>query len=456
MTTVLDHALILTVDAERRVLTDGAIAFDDEGAILAVGPSGEVRGRRDGDATVIDLRGRVIVPGYVDAHVHLDESLFRGLVPDDAAPEAWLPDWLLPAYAALTPDDERSAAELSIAELLLTGTTTFCEAGTLLDWEPAADAVATMGIRGQLGRWTWDLPPRPVRMRRADAAAAIDAAAALVDGVAARRAPRLSAAVVLLGLGGCSDTLLREAKALATDRGVPAAMMWASVAPEHGGRRQPAAELAALGWLDPSTKLTHAVYLDDDDVRRLVDAGVRVAHCPSAALRHVKGLWRHGRVPELLSGGLAVGLGGDSANGSNHLDMHKLMYLAATLSKDHRMDPRMVPPETALEMATRHGAACLGLEHQVGSLEPGKRADLVVYSTEHPEWRPLLHPVQNLVLGASDRSLESVWVDGRRVVDRGRLVGVDLGELLERADRAAAGLLARTGLAVPWTWAAVP
>lgn len=454
MTTVLDHALVLTLDSERRVLLDGAVAFDAAGTLLAVGPSAEVRAQVGHDAAVTDLRGRVIVPGYVDAHVHLGESVLRGLVPDDADPRSWLPDWLVPAYAALTPDDERVAAELSIAELLLTGTTTFCEAGTLLDWEPAADAVAALGVRGQLGRWTWDVPVEPARLHRASAGDAVDAAAALVDGVAGRGCARLTAAVVLLGLGACSEALLREAKALATHRGVPAAMMWASVAPEHGGTRQPAARLAELGWLDPATKLTHAVYLGDDDERWLIDAGVRIAHCPSAALRHVKGLWRHGRVPELLAGGLAVGLGGDSANGSNHLDMHKLMYLAATLSKDHRMDPAMVPPETALEMATRHGASCLGLQDSIGSLEPGKRADLVVYSTEHPEWRPLLHPVQNLVLGATDRSIESVWVDGHRVVERGRLLTADLGDLLERADRAAAGVLARTGLAAPWAWPA--
>lgn len=455
MTTVLDHALVLTLDDERRILTDGAVAFDEaDGALVAVGPSASVHARVDADAEVLDLRGKVIVPGYVDAHVHLGESVMRGLVPDDADPRSWLPDWLLPAYAALTAEDERVAAELSIAELLLTGTTTFCEAGTLVEWEPAAEAVTALGIRGQLGRWTWDLPAEPARLHRPSASAALEAAAALVDGVGSWGSTRLSAAVILLGLGGCSQELLREAKALATDRGVVAAMMWASVAPEHGGARQPAALLAELGWLDPATKLTHAVYLDDTDERRLLEAGVRIAHCPSAALRHVKGLWRHGRVPELLAGGLSVGLGGDSANGSNHLDMHKLMYLAATLSKDHRMDPSMVPPETALEMATRHGAACLGLSDVVGSLEEGKRADLVVYSTDHPEWRPMLHPVQNLVLGASDRSIESVWVDGRCVVAHGRLRTVELGDLLERADRAAAGILRRTGLTAPWAWPA--
>ena len=130
------------------------------------------------------------------------------------------------------------------------------------------------------------------------------------------------------------------------------------------------------------------------------------------------------------------------------------MYLAATLYKDFRMDPALIPPETALEMATLHGARALGLADQIGSLEIGKRADIVVFSTDHPEWRPLLHPVQNLVLNATDRSIESVWVDGRKLVDRGTLLTIDLRRLLERVDAAAGALLDRVGLHAPWAWPA--
>ncbi|CAN5551261.1 amidohydrolase [soil metagenome] len=451
MITLLDHAIILTVDATRQILLDGAIAFDDTGAIVALGTSDEVH-RQVADAKVVDCRDRLITPGYVDAHVHLGEHVAKGLVPDDAAPDEWLPDWLLPMYAALEPDDERVAAEVAIAEMLLTGTTTFCEAGTLLEWRPVADAVVNSGIRGQLGRWTWDLPALPARMAHPDTPSALDSAAELVDGVAGLDHMRLSAAVIVLGLGTASDELLRGAKELAGDRNVPAAMMWASVAREHGGSRVSAAHLEKLGWLDPDTKLTHAVYLEDDDEERLVAAGISIAHCPSAALRHVKGLPRHGRIPELLDAGVAVGLGGDSANGSNHVDMHKLMYLAATIFKDHRMDQTVMPPETALEMGTRHGAECLGMLDQIGSLEVGKRADLVVYDLAEPEWRPLLHPLQNLVLGASDRSIAQVWVDGRKVVENGQVLTFDVGATLDEVDRRSADLLSRIGLSAPWAW----
>lgn len=451
MTTILTHALVLTVDVDRRILTDGAVAFDEGGRLLAVGPTAEVVAGWGDGAQLIDASGRVVVPGFVDVHVHLGEQLMRGLVPDDASPMEWLPDWLLPGYAALAPEEEQLGAELAIAELLLTGTTTFGEAGTLMEWEPVADVVERTGIRAQLGRWTWDLPTAPSRMR-ATTAEALDASAAYLTAVAKRANPRLTAALVLLGMGTASEDLLRGSHALAAEHGVRKAMMWASTAPEHGGTPIHASELARWGWTDGATKLTHAVYIDDDEVRLLAEGGAAIAHCPTAALRHIKGISRYGKVPEMLAEGMAVGLGGDSANGSNHFNMLRLAYLAATLYKDIRMDQTMVPPETALEMATLHGARCLGLEDQVGSLEVGKRADFVVFSTEHPEWRPLLNPVQNLILNASDRSIESVWVDGRKVVEDGATLTLDLPSVLARSDQAATDLLDRIGLAAPWVW----
>ena len=452
MTTVLVGATIVTVDPERRVFDNGYLAFDDAGTIVGIGSCNDLPSDHATTWEAIDARHCVIVPGFIDAHVHLGESVMRGLVPDDADPRAWLPEWLVPAYAALEPDDERTACELSFAELLLTGTTTVCEAGTLFWWESAADAAAACGIRAQLGRWTWDLPPTPARMHAASAAEALDAAVALIDGVRGRANPRLTAALILLGIGTASPALLRDAPLAAAERDVPLAMMYASVAREHGGTALPVAELERFGWLTARTKLVHTVYIEPNDVATLADAGVSVVHCPSAALRHVKGIHRYGLFPEMLAAGMPVALGGDSANGSNHLNMLTLMYLAATLYKDFRMDVTMIPPETALEMATIHGARALGLSDRIGSLEVGKEADFVVFSTDHPEWRPLLHPVQNLVLGASDRTIDAVWVGGRKLVDRGRLLTLNIADVCRRADDVAQRLLTRTGLRVPSLW----
>ena len=194
------------------------------------------------------------------------------------------------------------------------------------------------------------------------------------------------------------------------------------------------------------------LYVDADDIALLARRGVAVTHCPSAALKHVKGLGVHGRFPEMLAAGVSVSLGGDSANGSNHFDMLRLMSLAALAAKDARLDPGVLPPETVLEMATLHGARALGLEAEIGSLEPGKRADLVLFDLELPEWRPLLDPVSNLVYSASAASVRTVLVDGQIVLDEGRVTTLDEGELMRRVDVLTGPYLARAGLAARPKW----
>lgn len=456
--TALTGGLVITVDQDRRIIGDGTVAFDTAGQIVAVGPTSDVLSelhaapnRSASDIRTVDCRRHVLTPGFIDAHVHLGEHLMRGLVPDNASPTAWLPDWLLPAYAALHAGDERLASELAFAELLLSGTTTVAEAGTLLHWEPVAAAAIEWGIRAQLGRWTWDLPSSPIRLATTTEAALANAAD-LVTGVGTLGAARLSAAVTVLGIGTCSERLLREAASVSRELGVPLATMHASVAAEHGGAPLSARQLEELGWITPRTKLVHAVYVSSDDIRVLSDGRVSVVHCPTAALRHAKGLSKYGRFPEMLARGIAVGLGGDSANGSNHLRMNDMMWLASALPKDGSMQTDVGAPETALEMATRHGARCLGLQDSVGSLEVGKQADIVAFSTDRPEWHPMLHPVQNLVLSAGAGSVKSVWVAGRQLVANGSLLHHDLAELLDRADDAARALIARSGLGVSSDW----
>jgi cytosine/adenosine deaminase-related metal-dependent hydrolase len=214
----------------------------------------------------------------------------------------------------------------------------------------------------------------------------------------------------------------------------------------------PLAALDAWGVLGARTKLAHMVHVDDADIALLARRDVNIAHCPSAALKHVKGLSAHGRFPEMLEAGVTVSLGGDSANGSNHFDMLRLMYLAALVAKDARVDPAVMPPERVLEMATIHGARALGLEREIGSLEPGKRADLVVFDLNLPEWRPLLDPVNTLVYSASAASVRTVLVDGRVVLDDRRVTTVEEDEVLARVERLSAPYLARAGLAPRPKW----
>ena len=454
MTILIEHATIVTVDAERRVLTDGSILVDGRD-VVQVGPAASVRPSRRPDR-VINGRRRLVAPGFVDTHVHLTEHLSRGLMLDDVPVPRYLPDWLLPLYSTVTPEEEQTAALLACVEMIRTGTTTFCEAGTLSDVPAVADAVEQIGMRAILGRWTWDVEGQTGRMQQTTDEA-LGRTADVLAKVHGRAGGRIGAWPLLLGFGTCSEALMRGARDLAEAHGVGWGMMNLALHPRLRTRDTYTVErLEALGLLGPTTKLAHMIYVSDADVATLARRGVKIAHCPTAALKHTKGLAAHGRFPEMVDAGVCVSLGGDSANGSNHFDMLRLMYLAATIYKDARLDVRVMPAERVLEMATIKGAEALLLERQVGSIEPGKRADLVLYDLDTPEWRPLLNPVNNLVYAASGASVRTVLIDGRVVLDEGRLTTLDERALYERVERLSREHIRRAGVPIESKWPVVP
>jgi len=450
---LIEHGTIITVDAERRLLADGSVLVDG-GEIVQVGPARNVRPPRVPDR-VIDARNLVVAPGFVDTHVHLSEHLNRGLLLDDIPVDRYLPDWLIPLYSVMTAEDEEHAALLAGIEMIRTGTTTFCEAGTLFDVSAVAGAVDRLGMRAILGRWTWDLESGPDRMRQTTAEA-LRANEAMLETIN-RRSGLVRAWPLLLGFGTCSEELIRGAKALADQHGVGWGMMHLASHPSRRTRdRLPLATLDGWGVLGPRTKLSHMVYLDDADISLLARRSVKVSHCPTAGLKHIKGLAAHARVPEMIAGGVCVSLGGDSGNGSNHFDMLRMMYLVASIYKDARLDVGVMPPETVLEMATRRGAESLLMEREIGSIEPGKRADLVLYDRDVPEWRPLLNPLNNLIYAATGSSVRSVMIDGRMVLDEGRITTVDERAVYARVETLAREQVRRAGLTIESKWPWLP
>lgn len=446
---LVEHGTVITVDAERRILSDGSILID-RGEVVAVGPAADVRPSRPPDR-VIDARNLVVTPGFVDTHVHLSEHLNRGLLLDDIPVDRYLPDWLIPLYSVMTAEDEQHAALLAGIEMIRTGTTTFCEAGTLFDVPAVAEAIERLGMRAILGRWTWDLETGPDRMRQTTEQA-LDANREMLEAIN-RRDGLVRAWPLLLGFGTCSQALICGARALADRFGVGWGMMHLASHPSRRtSDRLPLVTLDAWGVLGPRTKLSHMVYLDEADIALLARRSVKVSHCPTAGLKHTKGLAAHARVPEMIAGGVCVSLGGDSGNGSNHFDMLRMMYLVANIYKDARLDVGVMPPETVLEMATRRGAEALLMERQIGSIEPGKRADLVFYDRDAPEWRPLLNPLNNLVYAATGSSVRSVMIDGRLVLDEGRITTVDERAVYERVEVLARGQVQRAGLRIESKW----
>ena len=454
--TLIRGALIVTMDAQRRILTDGAIAFRD-GAIAAVGKTAEVAPRVSA-AEVIDGARFVVTPGLVNGHIHVTgEPLTRGFVPDDTGWYDNVFNWLIPLYTAQDEGDERLAAQLAAAELLRNGVTSFIEAGTIRHLDAAVDGLKAIGIRARVAQWAQDRAFAPDEDQAALTRAAVAVMQAELERFPGGPDVLVSAWPSLVGHMTGTDDLWREATALARAYGVGVSAHMSPVEADpdwylaNTGRR-PIQQLAEIGALGPHLCLTHAIHLDASELDLLAQAGANVAHCPMSALKGAYGASGAGRFPEMAAMGVNVMLGTDGANNGNVGDLMRAMFLAAGLFKDARRDEKVFPAHEVLTMATLNGARGIGLSDHIGSLEVGKRADVVLHDIDRPEWRPLGEVVNQLVWSADGRGVHTVFVDGRKVVDAYRCTRVDELALYERAERAGRAVFARAGLKIRSPW----
>jgi cytosine/adenosine deaminase-related metal-dependent hydrolase len=442
-------SVVVTMNSQREVVVDGAVAIA-EGRIAAVGKTSEVA-ERVRAAAVIDGKHFVVTPGLVNTHIHITgEPLTRGFVPDDTPFEENVFAWLCPLYAAHDEEDERISAQLAAAEMLRSGTTTFLEAGTIHFVDAVADGLRSAGIRGRIGRWVWDLPPEPDVYRQSTEEAVaylqdeLDRLGRSDDGL-------VEAWSMIVGHTTCSEELWRAAKRLADEHrtGLNFHMSPAAMDPEgflaSFGQR-PMEHLAEIGVLDRNVVMAHCVHVDDAEVSLIAAKGASVAHCPTTALKVAYGVTQIGKMPEMLAAGVNLCVGTDGNNASNYSDLMRASYLVAGIFKDARHDPSLFPAETVFEMATRGGARALLLEDEIGSIEVGKRADLVLHDRRRPEWTPLHNVANQLVYAADGRGVHTVFVNGRKVVDDYRLTTIDEGELYEAAQKAGERVVARSGL----------
>lgn len=445
---------LITVDQDRRVIVDGAIAVD-AGRIVAVGRRSHVEREFTSDRC-IDAGASVVTPGFVDAHVHLSHHLCRSLLPDvwDESREhdLWLPYWL-----AMTEADALTSALLACVEMVGNGTTTFCDMSGRFSGELQAAAARQIGLRGIVSEICWDVPPH--------AAVAIgdtEECLARLDSLA-RRFPRdansrVWAAVGLSGMGKASDALLVGAKEIAAGHGVPMYMHQSFADSDteafeaRTAGRTTVEHLEHLGLLGDDLQLVHMNRVRAVEIAHLARSGTHVVHCPGASVRWGLGSSRLGQVPEMVDAAVNVALGSDSGNYADAFDVLHQAYLAATIHREQRGGTPVISAETAIEMATINGARALGVADQIGSIEVGKRADLVLHSTDRAAWHPGLDPVTSLIYAARSSGVTTVLVDGQVVVDNRRCTLVDEAAVYERVDRSAASLLARIGFDVPVRW----
>ena len=443
---------ILTVDPARRILQNGSILVTGQ-RISQIGKAAELA-NLPADR-VIDAADMVITPGFVNGHLHISYAhAVRGVFPDDLG-AAYLPN-VFKLQAAMTAVEEYHTSLLAITELLKYGTTCFLDPGSTKDLNACRQAYAESGCRIILG-WQVTDKPNPFNLPVYTTDAALDRTEQVIREYNHQLDGRVRAWAMPFSPAFATPKLLRDAKSLA-DQYQTGMTLHFNNSPQYIDRclqdygLRPAQYLESLGVLGPNLALAHGLGLDQSEVDCIARNGAGVIMCPPAAIKGGAGLTREGMLPELLQGGAPVGLGTDAGNNSNLLETLRAMYLAAVLYKDARQDVGMIPAETALELATIGGAKALGLNADIGSIEVGKKADLVLFDTRRPEWRALFNPVNNLVYNADGRSVHTVIVDGQVRVENYRPVFVDEGRLIDQVQSLGEELLARAGVSFPSRW----
>lgn len=416
---------VITMDAARRVLSPGALAIE-EGIIVAVDHPERIAATFAAPEE-LDATGQVVLPGLVNTHTHAPMVLYRGLA-DDLALKAWLEQYIFPAEArTVTPEFVRVGSRLAALEFIQSGTTTFAD--MYYFEEEVAGATKAAGLRGVLGQTILQFPapdaPTPseglARARR------------FIE--AWRGDDRVVPAVAPHALYSLDEATLVAARDLARRHGVPLLMHVAETREEVETSRKrlgrsPVAALERLGVLGPQVVAAHAVWVSAEDIAVLRRHRVGVAHNPESNMKLASGT---APVPDMLRSGVSVGLGTDGAASNNDLDMFEAMRQAAFLHKLVTGDPRAMPARTVLELATLGGARVLGLADRIGSLEPGKRADLITVSMRGARQTPLYDPISHLVYVCRGDDVLTVIVDGRIVMRDRRVLTLDAEKVLADA-----------------------
>ena len=417
---------VITENPQHRVIENGAVAIR-AGRIVGVGTKAEIDARFRAKRR-LDRPDAILAPGLINTHTHAAMSLFRGIA-DDLKLEDWLEKYIFPAEARnVSPEFVRWGTRLGCLEMLLGGTTTFTDMYYFED--VVAEVAKEAGMRGVLGETIIGFP---VADNQTPAAAL-----AFTEKYLARFRgdPLVVAAVAPHALYTNSDETLRASRALADKYHAPLIIHLAETKKENDDslaarHMTPTQVLDSLGVFSGRTIAAHCVWVNDRDMAILKARGVGVAHCPSSNMKLASGV---APVVRMLALDLAVGLGPDGPAGSNNdFNLFEEMDLAAKLQKVATMDPQALPASAALEMATIRGARALGLEKEIGSLEEGKRADLITVRLDRPNAVPLYDAVSQMVYALKAEDVRDVMVDGRMVVRDARILTLHARQILEKA-----------------------
>jgi len=425
---------------DRFDVVDGDVSIRD-GRIAAIGDG--LPGAHD---RVIDARGGYVLPGLIQTHVHLCQTLFRGFA-DDLPLMDWLRTRVWPMEAAHRPDTLRAAARLATTELLSSGTTAVLTMETVHDTDVVFETVAASGMRATIGKCMMDSDAQVPKRLQEKTFASIEESLAILKRWDGAEGGRMRAAFAPRFAVSCSRELLEAVAGLSAERHAlvhthaSESRDEIAIVRKISGGLSNLEYLASLHLASPQLCAAHCVWVDDRDQQILADHDVKVMHCPGSNLKLGSGV---APVPEMRARGITVSLGADGAACNNRLDMFEEMRLAAILQA-MRKHPGVLPARDVLWMATRAGARTLALEDEIGSLEAGKKADVIIVDRDRPHLAPGPDPYSTLVYAARGSDVRTTVVDGELLVDEFAPVRVDRSEVAVAARAAARDLASRAG-----------
>jgi cytosine/adenosine deaminase-related metal-dependent hydrolase len=456
---LIEGGVVVTMDPKRRVIKDGAVLISD-GSIERVGKTEEVKPQNRAEFH-IDATGKVVLPGLIDTHVHLAQALIRGCA-DDTSLIDWLQKFVWPLQGNFDAQDGKVSAELCILEMIESGTTTFLESllHTRYGFDGIAETVDRSGMRGILSKTVMGLPGYGSEKSIMHPGMVEDAETCLREVETyfkrwnGKADGRIRVWYGARSLGGCTPELYRQIARGASRLGTGVTMHLSEVQEDvrYANREfgeMPAEFMDEVGLVGSNVVFAHGVWLTEKEWTILARKGASVAHCPSSNMKLSSGI---AKVPEMMQAGVNVGIGCDGGPSNNSYDMIREMKTASLLQKARTLDPLTMSAETVLEMATLNGAKALGLADQIGSIEPGKRADIIIVTMQKPHLTPAFNPVSHIAYAALGTDVETTIIDGKIVMENRQVKTLDEHQVITAANERAVKLLDRAGIKITPKW----
>jgi len=450
----------LTLNQKRQIIRDGAIYLEDD-QIRDVGKTEDLKAHRA--ETVIDAKNMIVMPGLVDTHIHLSQALIRGCA-DDVSLVDWLKKYVWVLQGNFTKDDGRVSAELCMAEMIRTGTTSFidCMIHTRYGFDGIAKAVEQAGMRGALSKIIMDstgyadspdiMYPGMVE----NAEACLTETEQMYRKWHGKADGRIQVWYGLRSLGGVTSELFKEVAQRTREKHTHMTMHLGEVVDDVRYVKENFdtnltgfAQMHNL--LGPEMVFAHGIHFEDSELKTLATTKTNISHCPASNTKLASGF---AKIPQMIDLGVPVSLGCDGGPSNNTYDMIREMRLAALIHKPVAKDPLVVSAEDVIEMATIGGAVAMGIDNIVGSLESGKRADVILIDMHELGLTPAVNPVSNLVYSGSGQSVDTVIVNGKILMRHKQLLTLDIETVMNNAKTHIVNLLERADIDISPKWPA--